>query len=212
MRTALQRWLAPSDDEFLARWLFLESQDDEAISVGRLIAIFQAVEIMGRAATGAPPFDRAAFDEAASKAATTMCQALGAPFDTTEFCNRFYQLIKTGNRPSFRDGVRAFFEQIPSNLRAQYLPDQDEFVGRVVKMRNIVIHMDNRTRVTEETTRHLGEMTYRLLALFAAHQAVALGLDPDRVLSGLVNSEIGQAANHYINRFQRRGSNGAAPA
>lgn len=210
MRIALQRWLAPSDDEFLARWLFLECQEDEVISVGRLIAILQAVEIMGRAAAGAPPFDRAAFDKAASKAATTICQALGAPFDTTEFYNRFYQLIKRGNRPSFRDVVRAFFEQIPSNLRAHYLPDQDEFIGRVVKMRNIVIHMDSRTRVTEETTRYLGEMIYRLLALFAAHQAVALGLDSNRVLSGLVNSEIGQAANHYIDRFQRRGSNGAA--
>jgi hypothetical protein len=166
---------------------------------------------MGRAAVGAPPFDRAAFDEAASKAATTICQALGAPFDTTEFYNRFYRLIKMGNRPSFRDVVRAFFEQIPSNLRAHYLPDQDEFLGRVVKIRNIVIHMDNRTRVTEQTTRYLGEMIYRLLALFAAHQAVALGLDPNRVLPGLVNSDIGKAADHYIGRFQRRGSNGAAP-
>jgi hypothetical protein len=72
-------------------------------------------------------------------------------------------------------------------------------------MRNLFVHMESQDLASEQAESHIGEMTYRLLALFAAHQGAALGLNPHRVLSGLANSSIGRAANHYIDRAKRRG-------
>ena len=72
-------------------------------------------------------------------------------------------------------------------------------------MRNLFVHMESQNLASTQAERHIGEMTYRLLALFAAHQAVSLGIDQYRVLSGLMNSSIGRAANHFINKTKDAG-------
>jgi hypothetical protein len=202
---ALKRWLSPSEDEALARWLYLDSQDESVISAGRFISVCQAVEIIGRQAKGGAPFDKARFRSAASKVADVICAELGPGFDTEEYRNRFRQLVTSGNRFSFRDHIQEFVSGIPPVLRNALLPDKEAFVARLVKMRNLFVHMESQGLASDQAESHIGEMTYRLLALFAAHQGAALGLDPNRILSGLANSSIGRAANHYIDRAKRRG-------
>jgi hypothetical protein len=205
IKVALRRWLSPSEDEALARWLYLDSQDESVISAGRFISVCQAVEIIGRQAKGGAPFDKARFRSAASKVADVICAELGPDFDTEEYRNRFRQLVTSGNRFSFRDHIQEFVSGIPPVLRNALLPDQEAFIARLVKMRNLFVHMESQDLASEQAESHIGEMTYRLLALFAAHQGAALGLNPHRVLSGLANSSIGRSANHYIDRAKRRG-------
>jgi hypothetical protein len=51
------------------------------------------------------------------------------------------------------------------------------------------VHMESQDLASEQAETHIGEMTYRLLALFAAHQGAALGLDPvctENLSSGVV--------------------------
>jgi ApeA N-terminal domain 1 len=205
VKVALRRWLSPSEDEALARWLYLDSQDESVISAGRFISVCQAVEIIGRQAKGGAPFEKARFRSAASKVADVICAELGPGFDTEEYKNRFRQLVTSGNRFSFRNHIQEFVFGIPLVLKNALLPDQEVFIARLVKMRNLFVHMESQDLASEQAESHVGEMTYRLLALFAAHQGAALGLNPHRVLSGLANSSIGRAADHYIDRAKRQG-------
>lgn len=207
METALRNWLSRSEDEALARWLYLDVQDQNVISVGRFISVCQAVEIVGRRAMGAAPFDKDRFRLASQRAAEVICEALGEEFQTLHYKNRFRGLVSSGNRHSFRDHLYAFASEIPASIKRVLLPDEDLFITKLVRMRNLLIHMDDGAITFDQAERELGEMIFRLLALFAVHQGVSLGLDPSRVLSGLQNSSIGRSALHYLHRARQTSAN-----
>lgn len=202
---ALVGWMTPSVDQALARWLHLDSQDRNVISVGRFISVCQAVEILGREAKGGAPFDKGKFKSAAFKAAKAIVIELGAEYSTDDYENRFRQLVASSNRFSFRDHIHAFIDSIPPILTNALLPDRDAFVPLFVKMRNVLVHMESEALSDETAERHLGELTYRLLALFVAHQGTALGIDASRILGALANSSLGRSANHYIKIAVQRG-------
>jgi len=195
MEAALNAWFSSSDDEKLARWLFLDSQDQNVITAGRFIAVCQAVEIIGgQARSGGPRFDKSKFSQASLLGAETICRELGAEYQTPEYKDRFRQLIATGNRFSFRDKIITFMSAIPPMIKETFLQDQEQFINILVKMRNLFVHMANNNLSFDEGDSKLTAMTYKLLVLFAAHQAVALGMSPDRVLQGLRNSSLGRSA------------------
>lgn len=198
MTIALQRWLNPSYEESLARWLFHDCIAEDIVSVGRFITACQALEVVGREALGdQAPFDAKVLAIAADEAATLICQKLALESDANSHA-RFFHLIVSNNRASFRDHIKAAFNTIPDSLRIWLLPDEDDFIKQLISMRNTFVHMSGTRSKIEKAQTKLACMTYRCLALFAAQQGVALGLDPERVASGLANSNIGQIARHFI--------------
>ncbi len=203
MTRALQRWFAPTKEEQLARWLFLDNFNVDTLSSSRLIAVLQATEILGRQAQSSAPYDKNKFKIAATKAADIIIEELGEHFNTDKYKQRFRNMITSNNRPSFRDHILAFLAGIPEGLRKHFLPDEEIFIKKLVGMRNLFVHMDEQKNMNFDSgKKYIGEMTSRLLALFVLHQSIALGLNPQSIINGLSNSGIGRAANHFLKQVK----------
>lgn len=198
---ALSEWMSASEGESVARWLFLDNHFRNEISASRFIGVCQAVELIGRERNSVPPFDKQKFAPAANEAAELLARAVGSDLDpdgNRALIARFRHQILSYNRPSYRDHLMAFTAGIPEAAKRLLLPDEEVFISRILQLRNVFVHMDGRKLAFDEAEKLITGSTYRLLALFAAHEANAIGLDQSVFLNGLSNSSIGRAALYFV--------------
>ena len=199
MGRALKRWLLSSHKEELAMWLYLRCQDADMITVERFITICQAIEIVGRKHRPQQLWNKNNFKKAALMAAKIMTKELGADSDD-EQSKRFADLIMNFNRPSFRDIVESFCNQIPRGIGEVFLPTPSKYLSDLVEMRNAFVHMQMNEDNIDSLQKKLSCGIYQSLALFAAYYGLALGLDEKEILSGLSNSSVGRSAIHLIGK------------
>jgi len=186
MQRAWQRWSMHSVEEKLARSLYLDSQDKREVSVGRFFSLCKSIEIVGRQFARTNSFDKQKLSTSASNAARLICRELGYEYENDEgYYDKFRQHILRVSNPSFREIVMEFLTRIPDDLKSVCVDDETKFVTTLVKFRNAVVHMQNVEIVYTDRCIHLADMIYKLLNVFLAYQAIAIGLRPERVIKAL---------------------------
>ena len=91
--------------------------------------------------------------------------------------------------------VRAIIREIPQPAVQALCQDVDGFVTAVVRVRNVLTHMEGRKGLPIEKASYLSFfLTYKLIVLFCIYDCVALGLPLDNLAMMLVNNDTARSA------------------
>jgi hypothetical protein len=185
----LSHWLSSSEDERIARWMFVDIHHQKAVSPVHFVSACQVVEILGGQRVLAP-FESRKLKLAAKNAAKLLAQDMGLP--TAE--RRFNELLLSFNRASLRDILNNFLDETPQEALKLFISDRKEFLTKVISLRNLFVHMKPTKLTFSDAEVHVGPVTYQLMALTVAHQAAALGFESGAYLQRLRYSLIGRLA------------------
>jgi hypothetical protein len=187
---ALSSWFEASESRRLARWLIFDSLFKETSSTAKFLAVAQAWEILGRDKVDAAANDKTQYREACEAARVVLERHLDAVA-----AKRLYDLIRSSNRKSFGDMLRAILDEMPTPVVQALCPDIDEFVAAVVNVRNVLTHMEGRKKLPIEKASYLSLfLTYKLIVLFSIHDCLALGLPLDNLQTMLANNHMARVA------------------
>jgi hypothetical protein len=149
---------------------------------------------LGRDKVGEAPYDKQQYQKACKAARV----ALEAHLDAAA-AKRLYDLGRSSNRKSFGDMVRAIIGEIPPLAVQVLCPDVDGFITAVVKVRNVLTHMEGKKKLPIENASYLSLfLTYKLIVLFCIYDCVALGLPLNNLATMLANNEMARAATRPL--------------
>jgi hypothetical protein len=191
---ALSSWFGASESRRLARWLIFDSLFKETSSTAKFLAVAQAWEILGRDKVDAAAYDKKQYEKACEAARVAFEAQLG-----TVAGKRLYDLVRSSNRKSFGDMVRAIISDMPRLAVQTLCPDVDVFVAAVVRARNVLTHMDGNKKLPIEKASYLSLfLTYKLIVLFCIYDCVELGLPLDNHPMMLANNHMARAASRPL--------------
>jgi hypothetical protein len=187
---ALSSWFGAPNSRRLARWLIFDSLFEDTSATAKFLAVAQAWEILGRDEVNAAAYDKKQY-QTACKAAR---EALEKHLDAST-AQRLYELARASNRKSFGDMVREVISKIPPPAVQALCPDVDGFVTTVVKVRNVLTHMEGKKSLPIETASYLSIfLTCKLIVLFCIYDCAVLGLPLDNLQMTLANNATARAA------------------
>jgi hypothetical protein len=187
---ALRGWFQASESTQQARWLIFDALFEETSSTAKFLSVVLAWEIIGRDETSLGSHDKQLYAEACDAARIALEKSLDA-----STAARLHQLLKSSNRKSLTDFLKTIISKMPPQAVSLICGDTDVFVGLVVKVRNILTHMQEKKDLSIEKASRLSiYLTYKLIALFCIHYAITLGLPTDNLATLLANNEYCRAA------------------
>jgi ApeA N-terminal domain 1 len=199
--SALSSWFGAPNSRRLARWLIFDSLFEDASSTAKFLAVAQAWEILGRDEVNAAAYDKKQYQKACKAAQEALENHLDA-----STAQRLYDLLRSSNRKSFGDMLREVISKIPPLAVQALCPDVDGFVTTVVKVRNVLTHMEGKKSLPIETASYLSIfLTYKLIVLFCIYDCVVLGLPLDNLPMMLANNDTARAALRPLPKLRRPG-------
>lgn len=189
---ALSSWFAAPSSRRLARWLIFDSLFNDTSATAKFLAVAQAWEILGRdeVNASAATHDKRQYQKVCKAAREALEKYLDA-----STAKRLYELARSSNRKSFGDMVREVVSKIPPSAVQALCPDVDGFVTTVVKVRNVLTHMEGKKSLSIETASYLSIfLAYKLIVLFCIYDCVMLGLPLDNLPMTLANNKTARAA------------------
>ena len=189
-KQALERWFKANDATRLARWLIFEALLIEESSTAKFLSVAQAWEIVGREESKAAPYDKGKFKKVCEEINKIIKYQLGE-----DAAKRMLELLRSSNRESFANFIQNMTGKLPELALNQVCQDVPAFVSAVVRVRNVLTHMQGIKKMPIEVASYLSLfLTFKLIVLFCIHACVAMGLPLDNLGMMLANNSMARSA------------------
>jgi len=170
--------------------LIFEALLIEESSTAKFLSVAQAWEIVGREESKAAPYDKGKFKKVCEEINKIIKYQLGE-----DAAKRMLELLRSSNRESFANFIQNMTGKLPELALNQVCQDVPAFVSAVVRVRNVLTHMQGIKKMPIEVASYLSLfLTFKLIVLFCIHACVAMGLPLDNLGMMLANNSMARSA------------------